>query len=118
MDLNAFGGRNTLAFWNEDESMNSFTLCLFVCPLAYWKSCEQTLMKFLDGWGVAQRTIDYILVAIRMTIRSHEFEKKILCEILYLLLRLLVTAKNKTWKSSAVEVWAQLSIEIFLTSIQ
>ena len=36
------------------------------------KSYEPTLMKFLEGWGdwgVAQGTIDYMLVAIRTTVQ-------------------------------------------------
>ena len=32
-------------------------VCLFVCTLDYSKSYEQILMKFLEGWGVAQRTV-------------------------------------------------------------
>jgi len=28
-------------------------------------------MKFLEGWGVAQGTIDQILVAFRIAIRIH-----------------------------------------------
>jgi len=34
------------------------SVCPFVCPLDYSKSYERILMKFVHGWGVAQRTIE------------------------------------------------------------
>jgi len=51
----------------------------------------EEIRRNFGGRSVASGTINSILVAIRMTIRIHEFFKR----ILYLLLRLLQTAKNK-----------------------
>jgi len=41
--------------------------------------------EIFEGWGVAQGPIDYILVAIQITIRIQKLKKKIFCLLLLFL---------------------------------
>jgi len=43
----------------------------------YSKSYERVLMKFLEGWSMAEGTNDYILVVIRITLRGFSISARI-----------------------------------------
>jgi len=40
--------------WWKGVMFLPLSLCLFACPLDHLKSYERILMKFFEGWGVAQ----------------------------------------------------------------